>query len=490
MRIPIVLLSFGCVWCEALGSDGMLAADFGREIAPVRRALHSSGFGPTICSQTEQDLTDLKAMGYAFARTHDWALINPNQRVCDWHHLFPLPHLDATDPKGYVFGPTDYLLTRTREETGQEVFFRLGTSIEHSGPKVHFNSLIPDDFDKVAETFAGTVRHYNRGWANGYRWNIRYWEIWNEPDGINNMWCLPEGDENPGGTTPEDEAKRNRRRVAFTDFFVRCLRRLKGEFGDSIKVGGPAMCGWSPSKKEYFRQILEACRAAGLAPDFISWHAYTNDPMKMNRDAADARAFCDSLGFQKCELIVNEWHYFGSNYTWADMQRSSDPEAKARIWDGPDSHNGIRASAFTLATLANLQRSDLEQAYFYGCRHTGSWGFKDDLQNKYKIFFALKLFGDIMRDYQTICESVSAGSVTTFAVKSSDGRKGLLVADYGGSERTLSVSVKGIAPEATVACTLLDHTHDLTSHPVCWRGDRLVLEKPDAHSAAFFVTFQ
>ena len=43
--------------------------------------------------------------------------------------------------------------------------------------------------------FAATVRHYNRGWANGHEWGIRYWEIWNEPDGLDDMWCLPEGDE-------------------------------------------------------------------------------------------------------------------------------------------------------------------------------------------------------------------------------------------------------------------------------------------------------
>ena len=26
------------------------------------------------------------------------------------------------------------------------------------------------------------VMHYNKGWANGFHYGIRYWEIWNEPD--------------------------------------------------------------------------------------------------------------------------------------------------------------------------------------------------------------------------------------------------------------------------------------------------------------------
>ena len=85
-----------------------LTVDFATAVGPVRPEIHSSGFGPTICSQTAQDLKDVKSMGFKYARTHDWALINPNQRVCDYFHIFPLMHLDVKDPKNYHFGPTDY----------------------------------------------------------------------------------------------------------------------------------------------------------------------------------------------------------------------------------------------------------------------------------------------------------------------------------------------------------------------------------------------
>ena len=462
-----------------------VAVDFAAETGKVRPELHSSGFGPTICSQTAQDLADVKSMGFKYARTHDWALVNSNQRVCDYFHIFPLMHLDAKDPKNYVFGPTDYLLKRTREEAGLDVFFRLGTSIEHSGMKVHFNSAIPEDFEKVAETFAGTVRHYNRGWANGFNWNIKYWEIWNEPEGIENMWTPPEGLSDVDYKGPS--AKRDESRAKFVKFFVTCLKRLKDEFGDTIKVGGPALCFYNPP---WINDIFSACRAAGVAPDFLSWHGYTNDPLRFRKEAELARKLCDSHGFTKCELIVNEWHYFGENYSWTDMQRCSDPAVKARIWEGPDSHNGIRSAAFTLATLVNIQLSKLDQAYFYGCSHTGSWGFKNGLQSKYKVFYALKLFGDIVKGYSTICESTSEGTVTTFAVKGQGGKKGLLVVDYGGSKRQLSVAVKGVDPSARVKCTLLDFHHDLVPHEASFKDGRLDLLKPDFHSAVFFVEFE
>ena len=357
---------FVCSMMVAGAAFAGLEADFSQETVKIRPELHSSGFGPTICSQTAQDLSDIKSMGCAFARTHDWALVNANQRVCDYFHIFPLVHLDAKDPKNYVFGPTDYLLKRTREDAGLKVFYRLGTSIEHSGYKVHFNALIPDDFDKVAEIFAGTVRHYNRGWANGHRWGIEYWEIWNEPENEKSMWFPVDGLGPVEGKV--DAAKREECRARFVKFFVTVLKRLKGEFGDEIKVGGPALCGYNTI---WLNDILKACKDEGLTPDFISWHGYANDPMLYFNEAEKGRELLDGYGFTKCEMIINEWHYFGyGEYDWNDIARSSDPKVKARIWTGPKSHNGIHGACFTLAALANIQRSKLSQAYYYGCRHT------------------------------------------------------------------------------------------------------------------------
>ena len=84
-------------------------------------------------------------------------------------------------------------------------------------------------------------------------------------------------------------------------------------------------------------------------------------------------------------------------------------------------------------------------------------------------------------------------------MKGPDGRIGLLVSDYGGASRQISVNVKGLPKDAKATCTLLDYQHDLTPHDV-YRHDltphdvsfangKLKLVKPDFHSAAFFVEF-
>jgi len=431
----------------------------------------------------------VKSMGFAYARTHDWALINPNERVCDYFHIFPLMHLDAKDPKNYVFGPTDYLFKRTREEAGLGIFFRLGTSIEHSGKTVHFNSLIPEDFDKVAEIFAATIRHYNHGWANGYEWGIKYWEIWNEPDGSNNMWCLPDGDDGKGATDAERKAdfkaRRIKRRDLFAKFFATCLKRIKSEFPE-VKVGGPALC-WMDA--DYFAVLFKACKEAGVKPDFISWHHYTQNPKTIMKAIDTGRRICDEAGFGDCELIINEWHYFG-NYTWGEL-RSADPEIQRKVWSGPGSHNGIDSSCFNLTMLSKFQTSKLDQAFYYGCKRVGAWGYMDEMRNKYKVYYGLKMFGDFVKSFSTICESSSgSGAVTVLAAKSADGmRKGLIVTDYCGGEREIAVKVAGVQPDTPVKAWVHDFTHDFEPVPVQLLDGQIILKKSDANSAAFLVTF-
>ena len=461
-----------------------MSVDFSRDAGKIRRELHSSGFAPKSTSGGKL-AEQIKELNFDYTRTHDLALINAGQRVVDTHFIFPLMHLDAKDPKNYYFKATDHLLQLSRD-VGLKIFYRLGTSIEHSGPKVHFNSLIPEDFDKMAEVFAGTVRHYTRGWADGFNWDIKYWEIWNEPDGFNNMWCLPDGDGGVGATEEARKADRKardlKRRALFVEFFVKCLKRIKSEFPE-VKVGGPAMCWYNI---EYFRDILAACKKEGIAPDFISWHYYGKSPDTIILWADDARKLCDSFGFTKCEIIINEWHYLG-DYSWGGL-RSTDPAVRNKVWAGPASHNGIDSSCFTLSTLAKMQSSKYDQAYFYGCRHSGAWGYMDEHQNKFKIWYALKLFGSIMKACPAMCVSEGSKTVSTLSAKTACGKQGwLLVCDYCGTGEKIVLDVKGA--RALSSATLLDHERNNENVDVEFKNGKLTLTKKMPGSAAFLVKF-
>ena len=477
-----------CGWHCAFAFDGVkrpgetdCEVDFTKTAGRIRPLLHSSGFGPLVCSCPRSTVDEIRSMNFAAARTHDWALINPNERVCDYFHVFPLMRLDATKAENYHFGPTDYLLKRTREEAGLDVFYRLGTSIEHSGEKIHFNTLIPEDFDKVAEIFAGTIRHYNRGWANGFDWGIRYWELWNEPDGRNNMWCLPDGD--GASDSKEAEVKDVRRRELFVRFFVTCLKRLKSEFPD-VKVGGPALCSMN---EPYFKALLEGCRAAGVSPDFLSWHYYGNGVEAILGSVARARKLCDDMGFRDCELVLDEWHYMGCD--WSELL-SADPKVQDRVWNGPSSHNGTDSAAFTLSVLARFQASALDQGYYYGCRHSGAWGYKDERKHLYKTYYALKAFGEIVKGYPMLGEVKTTGALTTLVAKSADGRRtALLAVDYCGLPGDVVIGAKGL-PEGRPAARVLDHVRNFEPVDVRVEGGRLVLPKQGRDSASYLVTWE
>lgn len=470
MKSLVVILS-SVAFAQVVAATG-LTADFTVEKSDFRRALHSSGFAPRITSFGET-FNDVKSLNFEYSRTHDHALVNDGQRIFDVHFIFPLMHLDAKDPNNYFFKATDHAMKRMRD-AGLKVFYRLGTSIEHSGPTVHFNSLIPEDFDKMAEVFAATVRHYNKGWANGFYWDIKYWEIWNEPNIFNSMWCLPDGDNGDG--------KRELRQKLFVEFFVKCLKRLKSEFPD-IKVGGPALADYHES---YFRAIFDACKKEGIEPDFVSWHHYGHNLDTNFKAAEELRRLCDSYGFTKCELILNEWHYLG-DYSWGGLA-SSDPKDIKKVWHGPASHNGIDSSIYTLSHFARFQSSVIDQAYFYGCSHTGNWGYMNGHKEKYKIWYALKLYAPLAANAAKVCASSNGGSVTTLALKSADGKTGwLLVSDYRGKERELTLDVKGVGK--IVSATLLDHERNNEPCEVKFENGKLHLKKELPGSAAFLVTF-
>ena len=75
------------------------------------------------------------------------------------------------------------------------MFYRLGVTIENHAWIKNYHAKPPRDFAKWARICEHIVRHYNEGWADGFKWNIKYWEIWNEPDGNK-----PTADGRPGPT--------------------------------------------------------------------------------------------------------------------------------------------------------------------------------------------------------------------------------------------------------------------------------------------------
>jgi len=189
-------------------------------------------------------------------------------------------------------------------DVGCEPFYRLGESIDHTPKKKYIHP--PKDFAKWARICEHIIRHYNEGWADGFHFGIKYWEIWNEPDqnggGIPlNMWS----------GTPEQ----------FYELYRVTANHLKNCFGDSIKVGGYGsvnlnaltdkeqsvrgqfLLGWA---NDFMAYINAPETWAPL--DFFSYHKYTRDPYEIFDYHTEIRKWLDSKGREKAELILDEWN--------------------------------------------------------------------------------------------------------------------------------------------------------------------------------------
>lgn len=439
--------------------------DFNRITGKLRPEQHGSNSCPPLYPRGLLNFdAEFKKMNFWGSRTHDWALWNNGQRMIDTHFVFPLMHLDPADPANYYFESSDAIIKLCRD-CGMRVFYRMGTSIEHTGNQ-HFNTIPPKDYKKYAEVLAGIIRHYTKGWANGYEYeDMQYWEIWNEPELGGQMWT---------GTYEE-----------FCEFFAIVLKRLKDEF-PHLKIGGPAFCSFSES---LVAPLLDACEKWNVKPDFISWHSYTEDVDGLINYPKMAREYLDARGYTGTETCINEWHYLIS---WHGVQSSASTDMRIRAMQGPCGLYGIDSGCFNLAVLTGWQDQPLDSGYYYGAGISGAWGYMDGNNKETKNSFSMKMFGRFLAEAENkvACER-NCKTVYAIGAFAKDGRDGkLLVTDFRGGSSTIEIEVEGMEDVKNVSAVILDNERDLVPVPVIWQKNQLILTKKDQGSAAFYVTFE
>jgi xylan 1,4-beta-xylosidase len=358
-------LSVGAVTGVAAEAAAEVAVDFGRA-AGVIRPLHGINKGP-IAPGGLIDLTaPLRALHLPSARLHDchW----PNPDVVDIHAVFPNFDADPALASSYDFALTDEYLAAARR-TGAEIIYRLGESIEHTTTKRFAHP--PKDFEKWTAICLGIIRHYNEGWAGGARHNIRYWEIWNEPENRPAMW------------SGSDDDYFRLYRVAAT--------AIKQRY-PNLKVGGPAVGYSGHFVNGVFRpgafvtNFLSYCRREALPLDFFSWHCYTADPVEITRRAHAIRRLLDDYGFTKTESHLNEWNFL-PGHTWKPLSRSSAPEVRQRFYEEMSDAAG---GAFIATTLIELQDSPVDAGnLFHG--ELGGFGLFNEFGVPQKNYHALRV---------------------------------------------------------------------------------------------------
>ena len=394
---------------------------------PVR-PLNGVNGGPVTHNFRFDARTLFKEANIPLCRLHDIEGTLGGGKFVDVRNVFPLWDMDENDPRSYDFTFTDEYL-RCIMDCGAKPFFRLGETIDHGYLKAHVRP--PQDFDKWARICANIVRHYNCGWANGFRYGIDYWEIWNEP-------------ENPPMWTGTKEA--------FFDLYRITSNLLKREF-PGIKVGGYASCGvyaaFNDNADEFYRSFLtwiDDFLAYIKAPetasplDFFSWHIYSSDPAEVSAHARYCRQKLDAAGFCGTECILDEWNRSGDNMF--------------------EAMRAMPGAAFAADVMCRLQLSDdTDAACYYDAQPEQAFGgvFLRHTVQPSRTYYALKAFGRL-RALGTQADVVSGTDLTVAAAADGE-RRAALVCNYQKEDRQIRLSFPGAR---RVALYLLDGTHDLS----------------------------
>ncbi len=299
--------------------------------------------------------------------------------------IFPDWSADPENPASYNFGPADKVLAAIHA-SGAEVYYRIGRSWGAQGEP-------PPDFDKYASVVKHVAMHYNRGWAAGFHYNIRYWEFWNEPEAL--FWF----------GTPEQ----------FYSLYEKTARALKS-VDPTLKVGGDAVAIAS-NDGPYREGLIDYCAAHHVPLDFYSWHTYAHmsaDPYDAVRLAREIRGVLDTHGFPKAESILSEWN-LTPDFTA--------PE-KARL-------QGMETAAYIGAVLTYFQDAPLDHAQFY--RGDAAWMGLFDLQGKYfKTAYAFQTMGKMQDTPQRLAvNGPDTFGFATLAGRSNDGNTiQILISNY------------------------------------------------------------
>jgi xylan 1,4-beta-xylosidase len=383
------------------------------------RALQGMNAGPLNDGGTIDLSADLRQLAIPLTRLHDchW----PNPDVVDIHVLFPNFDANPDNPESYDFAGTDDYIHSIVDE-GSGVLFRLGESIELTRTQRHVHP--PQDPEKWASVCRGIVRHYNRGWAKGFHYNIRQWEIWNEPDNRPQMW------------TGSD--------VDYYRLYATAAKAIKHEFPD-VLIGGPGASnsgtvGADQTLKPapFVAGFIAYCKRESAPLDFFSWHMYAANPEDLARQGRAIRRWLDGSDFPHAQSYLDEWNYLPDN-DWSPM-RLAGQGVKRRKWFNRMS--GAEGAAFVDCALVALQDSRVDAANYYRADAT-IFGLFDRYGVPARTYYAFRAFRMLMETPVRIqATGTDAGHFYVCAGTNSDGsRVGILISNFDSRDGNFALKV-------------------------------------------------
>lgn len=373
----------------------------------------------------------LTEAGVPFSRTHDVGGYYGGGRFIDIPNLFRDFNADPEDPSAYDFTFTDEFITALMK-AGVQPFFRLGVTIENEAYRKAYRIYPPEDNLKWARICEGVIRHYTEGWADGFRYDVRYWEIWNEPDNIpdpmiNQMWR---------GSAEQ-----------YYKLYEVSSKYLKARF-PHLRIGGYASCGfyaltgggdvpkeWTDYYIQFFEDFLVYIRAHDCPLDFFSWHSYSSVENTVKWTEYTTRKL-EEFGYGEAEQFLNEWNV------------------------EPAKRGTLRHAAMTAGMLLATQDSPLSGTMFYDARLGVSiYGglFNPLTYEPFPAYYAFQAFNELYSRKTQI--RVSSDTDGVYAVAAHDGKSGcVMIANT--LEETLPLQLD--TQSKILRCRIIDEGRNLT----------------------------
>ena len=404
----------------------LINVDFSRKAGKIK-PVNGAVSGPRTGIDLSRDFSpEYRLMGIPAVRVHNAEHPYGSGQYVDMHCIFPDPSADETLEASYNFAPTDAYFSAIRE-SGAEIFLRLGESTDPFAYKRYIN--LPQNPEKWARIAEHIIAHYNEGWAFGYKWRIKYVEIWSDAD-----------DPRGFSGTAED----------YYRLYGTVSRHLKARF-PSVKVGAYSSGGFfslnhfnaDERQRSYvsfmqrFFSLLTA-RGENTPLDFFSWQCYAETPEELSLHANYAKALLSQFGLRKTQSIVSEFNLASARSGGAHLSREYPSEL---------------ASALIIA-----QKSGIDMMFYSSLdpeRDECAVFSLDDRKTKrlYSAYQVLLAFGkvaslksavDISEDYRREMYALASASADEGAVLLvSRNFKGVVDVNLAGSEFT-KYSVKGI----------------------------------------------
>lgn len=419
-----------------------ITVDFQKTVGQIK-PMHAVG-QPPFLGIDFKEISYLKEANIPYSRLHDVGGAYGQLRYVDIPNLFRDFDADENDPNSYDFTFTDLLITAL-VQNGCEPIFRLGVTIENFAHIKAYRIHPPKDYGKWARICEHVVRHYNEGWADGFRYGITYYEIWNEPD------ILPDKTKNTMWSGTKEE---------YYALYDVTAKHLKKCFGDTVKIGGYASSGFygifsdpqkynappiekkskfRPDREEYmldfFFGFMEYIKAHGSPLDVFTFHSYATTEETVAISAWLKRTLTE-YGYGNAELQLNEWNNSSGN----------------------DTRGTSSAASHAAAMICAMQNTETDMLCYYDARiGTSAYGgmFHPLTYKPFCLYYAFKAFGHLYSlGSQTACEWEEKGIYAVSAAKGDE--KAVMIVNDTEEDKEISINV-----HASFGIYLVDEAHSL-----------------------------